>query len=244
MLNMLPFIRPWMVWNGCFLFSAFIASPYNPRFALYIVEPLGLAAQGLCGIFEAHTCLQMTSMCAFYWTFFFGVFTLIVNNWLTTIAEDYSVVLQPWQRTRALKSYRVLQVLNNMYNDCMSSLVWPSFVLCNVMCHTMCVCVSVGLVRNFSLDVASVYPTWTLIWLFQDFTVFPFVAKTGQKSMKFKKLWEGKRLNKFERKTLLSLKPLEVKVGEYYSIGKTTGVTIAGIVSSLSANALMLHNIQ
>ena len=129
--------------------------------------------------------------------------------------------------------------MNCVYNSCMSGIRIQTFVACNVMCMTVATYTSVGLVRDVDVVLVVLFPSWVLVWLGLDLTLFPFLAETRERSGKFVWHWRGRRLNKTERKMLVSFRPMEVRVGGFYSIGKTTALTLLMIVSNLSVNALL-----
>ena len=148
-----------------------------------------------------------------------------------------------WTPQSALRSYRALQVLNCLYNTCLSALGWPSFVLCNLSCHALCIyiCVtSIHEIVRINPFAATFYLLWAIVWSGIVLVVYPYVGKMEGDSVEFLVMLRGQAVTKRDKMVVMTLRPLGARVGEFFIVNKTTALNIIVIVSNLTTNALLL----
>ena len=139
-----------------------------------------------------------------------------------------------------LKTYKQLQIMGILYNNCLSTLQWPSFILCNLSCHGLCIYILVKLLHALHPAIGIVYGSWAFIWIILDFVMFPHMGKMKELSQDYLHCLSVNQRGKLEKVTLRSLRPLGVNVGNFFTMNKTTALTIIVIVSNLTINALLL----
>ena len=140
-----------------------------------------------------------------------------------------------------LKVYKQLQVLNALYNNCLCSLAWPSFILCDLSCHSLCIYIAVKLCGQVPLYIAVLFSSWAVLWVVIDFVIFPHMGQTRELSMEYLYRLAGRdRRSKLDRAVLRSLRPMGIKVGYLFTMNRTTVLIIIVIVSNLTINALLL----
>ena len=140
-----------------------------------------------------------------------------------------------------LKTYKQLQVLNALYNSSLQDLAWPSFIMCNLSCHTLCIYIAAKLFDQVPLSVSVFFSSWAVMWIVIDFVVFPHMGQTMELSVEYLHQLSGqvKRSN-LDRAMLKALRPMGIKVGYLFTMNRTTVLMIIVIVSNLTINALLL----
>ena len=140
-----------------------------------------------------------------------------------------------------LKTYKQLQVLNALYNNSLQDLAWPSFILCNLSCHCLCIYIAVKLYDQVPLYVSVLFSSWAVLWVVIDFVIFPHMGQTMELSVEYLYQLSGqvKRSN-LDRAMLKALRPMGIKVGYLFTMDRTTVLMIIVIVSNLTINALLL----
>ena len=145
-----------------------------------------------------------------------------------------------WTPQTALRSYRTLQVLSSLYNTSLSAFGWPSFVLTNLSCHTLCIYICVTSIHEMNPFASAFYFIWASMWSIMVLVVYPYVGKIKENSMEFLVMLKGQAVTKSDRMVVMALRPLGARVGEFFVVNKTTALTIIVIVSNLTTNALLL----
>ena len=155
--------------------------------------------------------------------------------------SDFRIAASPKQREVSLKTYRELKVLNALYNSCLSCLAWPSFILCNLSCHCLCIYIAVKLFDQVNIYIAMLFSTWAVVFLVLDFVIFPHMGQSKELSMEYLRrlAGQGKR-SKLDQATLKSLRPIEIKASFLFTMDRSTVLTVIVLVSNLTVNTLLL----
>ena len=138
-----------------------------------------------------------------------------------------------------LECYKKLQVLSALYNTCLSSFAWPSFILTDLT-HSLFIYLVVKLLGRLEAPVAVFSCTWALGWFVIDFYVFPHMGRTQEYSIEFLRLLSKVKRSEEEKAVLKSLRPLHVRVSCLFSMSPTTVLRIIDIVCTLTINALLI----
>ena len=140
-----------------------------------------------------------------------------------------------------LKTYKQLQVLNALYNNCVQDLAWPSFMLCNLSCHCLCIYIGVKLYDQVPHFVYALFSSWAVMWVLIDFVVFPHMGQTMELSAEYLyNLSDRVKRSNLDRAVLKALRPMGIKVSYLFTMNKATVLTIIVLVSNLTINALLL----
>ena len=143
-------------------------------------------------------------------------------------------------RKSGVETYRQLELLNILYSSVLSTFQWPSFILCNLSCHVLCIYIALKLLDTLHPVIGIMYGSWGVMWFGVDLVVFPHMGKLKEISKDCLHYLSLGRTNKLDRAVMRSLRPLGVKVGNFFVMNKTTALTIIVIVSNLTINALLL----
>ena len=170
------------------------------------------------------------------------VIKFIINCFVKNRGYDTSRMQNfvEWTPQCALRSYRALQILNSLYNTCLSSFGWPSFVLCNLSCHTLCIYICVTSIHDINPFAAAFYLLWVIVWSSIVLVVYPYVGKMQGNSTEFLVMLRGQAVTKSDKMVVMALRPLGARVGQFFVVNKTTALTVIVIVSNLTTNALLL----
>ena len=80
------------------------------------------------------------------------------------------------------------------------------------------------------------------MWIVVDFFIFPHMGQTRELSVEYLRHLSGQcTRSKLNHVTLKSLRPLGVKVGNLFTMNKTTVFVMIVVVSNLTVDALLLN---
>ena len=177
-----------------------------------------------------------------FWIILLIILIKCITGWCRRNAwsSEFHSNPQSKQLKKNLRTYRQLQVLTGLYNNCLSALVWPSFILCNLSCHGLSIYITVKLLGEVFPVIAVLFTFWTGFWFIIDFTIFPHMGQMKELSIDYLHHLKVARICKLDQKIAASLQPLGVKVGNFFTMGKITVLTIIVIVSNLTINALLI----
>ena len=172
-----------------------------------------------------------------------------IYNWYTlyfpegrTTTVKASIPGHKLKQTRksGVETYRQLELLNILYSSALSTFQWPSFILCNLSCHVLCIYIALKLLDTLHPVIGIMYDSWGVMWFGVDLVIFPHTENLKEISEDYLHYLSSGRTNKLDMAVMRSLRPAGVKVGNFILMNKTTALTIIVIVSNLTINAILL----
>ena len=142
--------------------------------------------------------------------------------------------------TEVLRSYKLLQILNNRHNDCFANMAFPSFIICGICVHAIDIYMCVMLHDSISHPALIFFVSWVMFWVVIQMGVYTVMGKYHEQSEELRRYCRVRSESKLDVKSVRALRPLKIQAGRAFSVSRDTALGIILIVTDVTVNAILI----
>ena len=141
------------------------------------------------------------------------------------------------------RMYKTVEVLLNLYNDCHSQLTWPVSMISNILYNVLSVFLCIKCHESLDAIGLAFFLYCVVLNTTMSFCLYPIQAKTFESSKHLIRSCRSQTDFNWDvrsRKELGALRPISIKIGNFFTIEKATSISVIYVVSSITFNCLIV----
>ena len=141
---------------------------------------------------------------------------------------------------QVIRSYKLLQLLNNHHNDCFAGVAFPSFIIITISVHALDTYMCIMVHDRISPPAFSFFLQWVIGWAVIQMGVYTVMGKCRDQSEELKRYCGMLCKTKVEQREIRAMRPLVIRAGHTWTVGRDTALGIILIVTDVTTNAIFI----
>ena len=153
--------------------------------------------------------------------------------------DEVRMINRPVKRNEVIVNYKAQIVLNNMFNECCSAIVLPTFQCLNMGLHIVASYVSLMYYNEMPIGGYLIFPIGFAMWCAIEKDTYPLLGKIQDLSDAYKISWTP-ALGVQATRNMRAIRTLAVQVSNVYSVDRDTVLHVWSNVLGQVINLILL----